>query len=67
VHSLCAESVIAGELDNGTVYSSNSPLYVEIPRKAKLFRVIMERKLGIDWEHTFISSDQEQSLQTFEV
>ena len=26
-------------------------LEVEIPRKITLFRVVMERKLGIDWEH----------------
>jgi len=25
---------------------------VEIPRKITLFRVLMERKLGIDWEHS---------------
>jgi len=23
----------------------------EMPRKITLFRVVMERKLGIDWEH----------------
>ncbi len=31
----------------------NIPMLVEIPRQAKLFRVLMERKLGIDWEHSF--------------
>jgi hypothetical protein len=25
---------------------------VEIPRKITLFRVVMEKKLGIDWEHS---------------
>jgi hypothetical protein len=24
---------------------------VQVPRKITLFRVVMERKLGIDWEH----------------
>jgi hypothetical protein len=33
-----------------------APAQIEIPRKAKLFRVLMERKLGIDWEHTVKSS-----------
>ena len=41
---------------------------VEIPRKITLFRVLMERKLGIDREHEFDSDDdissQNQSLQT---
>jgi hypothetical protein len=34
--------------------SSNSgfPPEVVIPRKITLFRVVMERKLGIDWEHS---------------
>ena len=29
-----------------------TPAQVTIPRKASLFRVVMERKLGIDWEHS---------------
>jgi hypothetical protein len=29
------------------------PALVEIPRKITLFRVLMERKLGWDWEHSF--------------
>ena len=33
---------------NGSI----TPAHVSIPRKASLFRVVMERKLGIDWEHT---------------
>ena len=33
-----------------------APAQIEIPRKAKLFRVLMERKLGIDWEHEERSS-----------
>lgn len=28
------------------------PVEVVIPRKITLFRVIMERKLGVDWEHS---------------
>ncbi len=28
-----------------------APTHVNIPRKAKLFRVLMDRKLGISWEH----------------
>jgi hypothetical protein len=42
---------------------SQDPMYVEIPRSAKLFRVLLERKLGIDWEHDNIGSE-ESSLQT---
>ncbi len=37
------------EMDNNL---SVTPAHVSIPRKASLFRVVMERKLGIDWEHT---------------
>lgn len=32
--------------------SSYLPAEVHIPRKVTLFRVVMERKLGIDWEHS---------------
>jgi hypothetical protein len=35
------DTVSAGELEN-------VPMLVEIPRQAKLFRVLMERKLGYD-------------------
>jgi len=31
---------------------TTTPAHVSIPRKASFFRVLMERKLGIDWEHT---------------
>jgi hypothetical protein len=49
---------------NGTVM----PAYVSIPRKASLFRVVMERKLGIDWEHTQNSgNDEPDSIQTNQV
>jgi len=39
---------------------------VQVPRKITLFRVVMERKLGIDWEHPDEEiaegdSDEEQS------
>ena len=40
------------------------PDAVEIPRKVTLFRVVMERKLGLDWEH---SEYDESSLQTNQV
>lgn len=44
---------------------------VEIPRKITLFRVLMERKLGIDREHEFDSDDdissRDQSVQTNQV
>ncbi len=39
---------------------------VELPRKITLFRVVMERKLGIDFEHSR-ESISNQSLQTNEV
>lgn len=42
---------------------SQDPMYVEIPKSAKLFRVLLERKLGIDWEHDNLGSE-ESSLQT---
>ena len=32
--------------------ASYLPAEVHIPRKVTLFRVVMERKLGIDWEHS---------------
>jgi len=32
-----------------------TPAQVTIPRKASIFRVVMERKLGIDWEHDIVS------------
>lgn len=38
------------------------PTHVEIPRKAILFRVLMDRKLGFDWEHSFDSNSLDQSL-----
>jgi hypothetical protein len=37
-----------------------------LPRKAKLFRVVVDRKLGIDWEHS-VKSSEEDSLQTYQV
>lgn len=37
-----------------------------MPRKAKLFRVVVDRKLGIDWEHS-VKSSEEDSLQTYQV
>lgn len=40
---------------------------MEIPRKAKLFRVVMERKLGIDWEHSILDDESDDSLQTNQV
>jgi hypothetical protein len=39
---------------------------LELPRKITLFRVVMERKLGIDFEHNR-ESISNQSLQTNEV
>lgn len=65
-------SVADGELQlnidvNHQVQPRTAPAQVEIPRKAKLFRVLMERKLGIDWEHDEISSQMPESLQTNQV
>ena len=48
----------AGELDE-----------YQLPRKVTLFRVVMERKLGIDWEHEPEEEeyqDSRMSLQTNE-
>lgn len=45
------------------------PEAVELPRKGNNFRTVMERKLGIDWEHS-IKEDNElegASLQTNEM
>lgn len=41
-----------------------NPAFIEIPRNAKLFRVVVDRKLGIDWEHS-VRSSEEGSLQTY--
>jgi len=41
-----------------------APSFIQIPRKAKLFRVLMEKKLGIDWEHEHDSSLPPSSLGT---
>ena len=48
------------------------PESVEVPRKITNFRVVMERKLGIDWEHeqdenqiTEHDSDEEESQDDF--
>lgn len=45
--------------------------HIEMPRKITLFRVLVERKLGIDWEHGMDESyanhqldDSRVSLQT---
>jgi hypothetical protein len=39
--------------DDEKIRSSLSmPENVEITRKCTNFRVVMERKLGVDWEHT---------------
>ena len=52
-------------MEFGTIVT---PAQVEIPRKASLFRVIMERKLGIDWEHSSISDKlKPESVQTNQV
>lgn len=33
-------------------YDSENELdFVEMPRKSTIFRAVMEKKLGIDWEH----------------
>jgi len=43
------------------------PEEVEIARKSTLFRVVVERKLGIDYEHSMHSSldlSEMRSLQT---
>ena len=56
----------SSELNEDEYESSNSdvPPEVVIPRKITLFRVVMERKLGIDWEHSQNSSVTFKSLQT---
>jgi hypothetical protein len=45
------DSVQKGEEDVAMEFST-TPAQITIPRKASLFRVLMERKLGIDWEHS---------------
>ncbi len=52
--------------DNNYKHLHVNPALVEMPRKAKLFRVVVDRKLGIDWEHT-VKSSEENSLQTYQV
>ena len=39
-------------------------LYSEIPRKITLFRCVIEKKLGIDWEHSIHESELNSSIQT---
>ena len=40
----------------------NNPVHVEIPRHSKLFRVLIEREIGIDWEHSHNSSKEPLSI-----
>lgn len=42
------ESEVVQSMELGNLIA---PSFVNIPRKAKLFRVLMDRKLGISWEH----------------
>ena len=51
---------IQSEEDNEEV------MFSAIPRKITLFRCVMEKKLGIDWEHETSSSQSfvRQTLQT---
>lgn len=40
-------------------------VFASIPRKITLFRCVMEKKLGIDWEHSVQSSENlAESMQT---
>ena len=38
--------------NSGTGTTQTEPEAMELPRKANNFRVLMERKLGIDYEHS---------------
>ena len=43
---------VQNKIKRGPVDSNNEILtYTAIPRKITLFRCVMEKKLGIDWEH----------------
>lgn len=33
--------------------------FIEMPRKQTIFRVVMEKKLGIDWEHNEEQQDED--------
>lgn len=33
--------------------------FIEMPRKQTIFRVVMEKKLGIDWEHNEEQQDDD--------
>ena len=52
------------DLEQSDSSDSAMPAEVIIPRKITLFRVMMERRLGIDWEHSDHSSEIYKSLQT---
>ena len=44
---------VQNKIKRGSVDSNNEILtYTAIPRKITLFRCVMEKKLGIDWEHS---------------
>jgi len=59
------ESVRESEvLQSNEIGNLTAPSFVNIPRKAKLFRVLMDRKLGISWEHGDESSALTSSLGT---
>jgi hypothetical protein len=57
---LTSELVEAGEQEQQRTLG---PAFMQNPRNAKLFRVLMERELGIDWEHSFLETEP-KSLQT---
>lgn len=40
------------EKDIGEVGDQDEVIFASIPRKITLFRCVMEKKLGIDWEHS---------------
>jgi hypothetical protein len=51
--------MIDEQIRNKRNSSSNdgSPIEIQIPRKITLFRVVVERKLGVDFEHSYHSMD----------
>lgn len=49
--------------DDDDASDDDGVLAVQLPRKITMFRVLVERKLGIDWEHGDEQSYQEDQDQ----
>ena len=61
-----SDNELTADLLAVTRQSDSNPHQMEIVRKGNNFRVVMERKLGVDWEHDPQECPSEilQSVQT---